>query len=232
MNYHSLIKSLVAEAKSGLQFKRMNPVLKVFVKIALIPLFVLAFLGVCGFYLTLFLYKAISSPLDHLHKVVKGEGKEVKHATQFAVYWISWPCLFILYLFQAAMAITFYFQWFFVMLTVYLATLGGVKWQPFLMDASYPNEESYVVQPGQGGIITFLVFTLVFYSFISSGVMLCLDEYFAEFGSVVAVLGFLGVNVMLFIVNPACFKKRKVEAPVCEEAHECCCECECTPEAE
>ena len=217
MNYHIQIKGLIAEAKKGLQYQRVSGAAKFFLILGMIPLIVSAFLQVCTFYVTLFFYKGFIAPLEYLHKVVKNEGQETKHATQFAIYWISWPFIFFLHVFQSLMAMTFYFQWFVLMLNVYLVTLGGVRWQPFLLDADYSSEEVYVpVKQSDSGVKSFVVVLAIFDALVAVGILL---SGASEFGMVLGGLGYLGITVMLYIVNPASFRIAKyVPAPVVEEA--------------
>ena len=126
MNYHYYVKSLLNEAKQGHQFKRMSTTTKVFMIIGLLPLILASLLATCSIYITLFFFKAASSPLQYLHEIINKEGKEVKHATQFAIYAISWPFIFFCYIMLSALSITFYFQWFILMMRrgVYSSSCG------------------------------------------------------------------------------------------------------------
>ena len=141
MDYSLLVKGLFKEAKQLVQFKKLTTCKKVFAIIALVPLIVSTFCSYITYYVTLFLYKGIVSPLDFLHKIVRSEGQEVKHATQAVIYWISWPVIFSLYLLNSFFTILFYFNWFVLMLNTYLVTLCGVRWQPFVTDATYEDVE-------------------------------------------------------------------------------------------
>lgn len=147
MNYYGLIKGLFAEARRGIRFQEMNLIGKIIAVFGLLPLIVMAAFVAVGFYVTVFFYKALTAPVEYLHKIVKTEGQEVKHATQFLVYWIGFPFVFFLYSLSAFLTIVFHFQWFFLMLIVYLTTLGGVKWQPFVNEANYDEEREYECSP-------------------------------------------------------------------------------------
>ena len=213
MDYHGLVKGLLKEAKRGIQFARMSTPVKILLYIGLFPLFVLAFLSVASFYVTLFFYKAFLSPVEYLHKLIKAEGKEAKHATQFAIYWLSWPFIFTLYVLQSLMAITFYFQWFFMMMYVYLATLGGVRWQPMMNDATFDTVETYSVKPGDTGLYVYTGF-LAFFDFLMAIAIVVLQS------APIMSFALIGIMVMLFIINPLVFKKEgvlPVEASVAQE---------------
>ena len=199
MNYHQLAKGLLKEAKKGIQFERMNTPVKVVLIIGLIPLIVLAFVSVASFYITLFFYKAGLVPVEYLHKLVKTEGKEVMHASQFAIYWISWPFVFLLYVMQSFTAVVFYIQWFFMMVFVYLATLGGVRWQPIMSDATFDSEEIYSVKPGETGLLVYTSLLGLIDLLLAIGIV---TDLFSLAG-----YSTLAVMVMLCIVNPFVFKK-------------------------
>ena len=212
MNYQAAVQGLIAEAKRGVRFQGMGSAKKVLLIIGLIPLIVYTFFSVVSYYVLLFFYKGFTAPLEYLHRIVKDESKDVKHATQFAVYWIAFPFVFFLYVMQSFAAFMFYFQWFGLMVCMYLVTLGGVKFQPFLMDVKYDEETHWVLTPGNTGTTVFTVFLIFFDALIALGILL------ADSFPGLAAIGALGVMVMLFLVNPLTFKKHAlVAAPVVEE---------------
>ena len=63
----------------------------------------------------------------------------------------------MLYAFQALTATLFYFQWFGLMLNVYLVTLGGVKWQPFLLEAKYDEEVEWDLKPSDNHVKVYVL---------------------------------------------------------------------------
>ena len=140
MDYHAPIKGLIREARLGVRFKNMSPVVKIIVKILLIPFIIITFFSIAYYYITLFFFKAFASPIQYLHNIIKNEAKEVKHASQFAIYWLTFPYIFALYVIQSFTAFSFFFLWFGCMLNTYIVTLGGVKFQPFLLDVKYSEE--------------------------------------------------------------------------------------------
>ena len=111
-------------------------------------------------------------------------------------------------------AVMFYFAWFGLMVNVYLVTLGGVKWQPFLMDVKYEEETRWVLTPGQTGTTVFTVFLVFFDVLIALGILL------AESFPGLSAIGALGVMVMLLLVNPLTFKKRALVAAPAVEVEE------------
>lgn len=207
MNYNLLVKGLFAEAKRGLQFKDISLPYKILLIIGLSPLIVLTFSCALSFYVLLFFYRGLSSPLEYLHQIVKNEGQEVRHATQFIIYWIAFPFIFLLYIIQAFFTVVFYFMWFELMLYTYLVTLGGVKWQPFLMDANYEEENSiYELRPSIVNMKSFIILLTASYGYLILGAILINKT------SIVLLIGLVGVLLLLFIINPILFKIKAIES--------------------
>lgn len=146
MDYGYLIKALKDEAKQNIQFARMNKGPRILARLITLPWLFAVMSAVLSYYVTLFFYKACLTPIQHLHNIMRKEGEVVKHGTQVVIYWIAFPIIFDLYILLSLATITFYFQWFNVMVCMYFATLGGVKWQPFITDATF-EERAWVLKP-------------------------------------------------------------------------------------
>ena len=214
MVYQKAIKGLIAEAKQGLRFQELDTTRKVLLIIGLVPLIILTALLVAEYYILLFFYKGFAAPLDYLHKLVKDEAKDVKHATQFAIYWLAFPFIFFLYVLQSFAAFLFYFLWFEVMVSMYLVTLGGVKFQPFLMDAKFGDEIYWELKPRDTGITVFTVLLIIFDLLVAVNGLYTLGilEIFESYEIYeITSYGILGVAIMLFIVNPLLFKKTSLD---------------------
>ena len=207
MNYHAAIRGLIAEARQSIRFKGLSKGKRIALTIALIPLIVSAFFSVVSYYAVLFLYKGLTAPVDFLHKIVKDEAKDVKHATQFAIYWLTFPIVFFFYLLQSLAAIFFYFQWFGLMVAMYLVTLGGVRFQPFLSEVEYNGEKvNWKLTPGEKGTFTFAIITLAAYACVIVGALAAFGAEIEE-ALILCGLGGATAGVMLVIVNPLLFKK-------------------------
>ena len=146
MDYGYLIKALKDEAKQNIQFSRMNKGPRILARLITLPWLVAVMGAVLSYYVTLFFYKACLTPVQHLHNIMRKEGEVVKHGTQVVIYWIAFPIIFDLYILLSLATVAFYFQWFQVMVCMYFATLGGVKWQPFITDATF-EERAWVLKP-------------------------------------------------------------------------------------
>lgn len=206
MDYTLAIKGLLSEVKQFVQFKGKSLACKILLIIAILPLIICAFSTVATYYILLFFYRGLSSPLEYIHQVVKKEGEDVKHATQFIIYWIAFPLLFLLYFVQAFAALMFYFIWFEIMFFTYLATLGGVRWQPFLMDVKYEEVKKFEAKPKNE--LAALIYVSITLTFVLLLVIFIIAEAYSY------LVPIIGYSVMLFIVNPIMFRKALPQAPV------------------
>jgi hypothetical protein len=155
------------------------------------------------------MYKGVISPLDFLHKTLQAEAKDVKHATQAIIYWISWPFVFFMYVMNSFYAVLFYFSWFGLMLNTYLVTLGGVRWQPFITDAVYDDVELESTNT-DAQVNSFALTIFVFAAIIIGAAVLSLVV--SEFFSLIASIAYLVWSVYVFIVCPVTLRIRTKQA--------------------
>ena len=140
MDFGLLMNSLVAEAKQSIQIKRMKKFPRFITRLLLLPFSVAALFTVLGYYITLFFYKAVLSPVEHIEKIIHKERDESGWGPQIVVYVFGFPFVFICNVILSVVTISFYFQWFFAVLWLWFATLHGIKWQPILTEASFDEE--------------------------------------------------------------------------------------------
>lgn len=155
MDYSALVKQLTLEMKKGAQYKRIDNPFRIFAIVAMIPLIVSFILTKLGYWCILFFYKMLDTPAEALHKWLRDQKDEVQHATQAVMYWVCLPAIFSLRLLQAFCEFAFFVQWFALMVQGYLLTLGGIKWQPFLTDVSFDEDDAAEYKPGKTGAIIF-----------------------------------------------------------------------------
>jgi hypothetical protein len=146
MDYAYLIRALKDEARQNIQFARMNKFPRFLARVITLPWLISTMCAVLSYYVTLFFYKACLTPIQHLHNIMRKEGENVKHGTQVVIYWIAFPVIFELYILLSLATVSFYFQWFQIQINMYFATLGGIKWQPFITDATF-EERAWIIKP-------------------------------------------------------------------------------------
>ena len=142
MNYSALLHGLIAEMKQGAQYKRIPQPFNVFLIIGMIPM-ILAFIAQSIAYrVQVFFFKALSAPAEYLHKWLRGQKDEVGNLTQAVMYFVCLPYIFFLQSLLALASLGFFFSWFGLQVTAYLLTLGGIRFQAYVSDATFAEEEA------------------------------------------------------------------------------------------
>ncbi|MBE6131767.1 MAG: hypothetical protein E7180_00030 [Erysipelotrichaceae bacterium] len=141
MNYYESLKKLNAQLFAFINYKKLNLPLKILSIIALLPFILVTIIYIGLYYLTLVVYYCIKSPIDHLQNLIRNEGKEVKHATQFIIYFIGFPFIFFANVILSIISCFFFIYNLFINIFGYLATLGGINYNPFLFNAKERNNE-------------------------------------------------------------------------------------------
>lgn len=139
MDFIAVMKALVKEAKLLRNYKRMSKFMAVLSFLLLLP-WISAFLGaIAAYYVCLAIYKLIAAPIEQIKGFLEESGKDVKHATQFLVYWIGFPLVWGCHVFLAFAAFSLHYYFFIANVTGYIATLGGITFAPFIKEQ--PNRE-------------------------------------------------------------------------------------------
>ena len=211
MNYQQLLKDLQAEVKNAVRYKRMSTPYRVLTLIGLAPILLVKWMLIIYFYAFLFLYNALLAPVSYLEAWQDDRTKNVKHATEAVVFWVSTPFIFFLRVLMSIASFFFYFLWFDLMCANYLLTLGSIRWQPFLNTATFDSEKEYRwdLTPGETGTMVFgiiafslfCVLTLLFNIFVFGEVV--------ELYEVTMIFMVIYYVVILF-VNPVLFRKREL----------------------
>ena len=210
MDYGKLMKQLTTEMKKSVQYANIPKPYKLFAILAMIPLIVSFVLGKVGYQISIFFYKMVSAPAEHLHQWLRKQKDEVQHATQAVMYFICLPVIFSLQVTLSFCAISFFFQWFFLMLQGYLLTLGGIHWQPYINEATFePDETEYEHKPEALAASIFACFTFgslaltILFGFVG----ILANGTFAAVMSGMGTFFMILYLVAIFIVNPCMFKR-------------------------
>jgi len=131
------LEKTVALLKEAFQFKKykaMPGALAVFTGLLMLPIVLLS----CPFLVVLavlgFSFRSISSTVQYLHDLVSNEGQRVMHATQFVIYLLSWPTVFMLHGIRYALMLFIFPFYAIFSILAYIWTLGGFKFHLFAHD--------------------------------------------------------------------------------------------------
>ena len=132
MNYDVKMKNMILELLKFKQYKRMHLAFKILVAILELPFILLLLLSVGSFYLTYAIFRSISEPIDYINNLIKEEGKEVKHASQFIIYFFGFPVVLIGIVFISVLTFFIFFEFLFSSIFGEVVSLHGFKFQPFI----------------------------------------------------------------------------------------------------
>lgn len=127
VDFLSKLKALLTEAFTFKKYKAMHPVLAVGTGILMLPVVIASFFITAIFAVIAFFFSVFSTPTKFLHSLLQTEGKETKHATQFILYFLSWPTIFGSYVLLSFLLILILPLYALLALLLYVWSLGGFK---------------------------------------------------------------------------------------------------------
>ncbi len=133
-NYMQGVTAVIREAQKLKKYKAMHIAFAIVIGVLMLPIAVAALGLAVALYILGYLYSVISTPTKKLHELLRNEGRDLKHATQFIIYFISWGFVFSAYavLFGFAVVLNILYSLFSIL--AYICTLGGFKFHVFVCD--------------------------------------------------------------------------------------------------
>lgn len=154
--YMQSVTAVINEAKKLKKYKAMHLAFAIVIGVLMLPFAISALALAVVIYVLGYLFSVISEPVQKLHELLKGEGRELKHASQFIIYFLSWGFIFSAYAFLSVIAVVLnVFYTVFAILT-YICTLGGIKFHAFA-----GNDDLSVEVDGKYNIVVLIVFVAV-----------------------------------------------------------------------
>ncbi len=154
-DFVDVIRNTVKEFFAFKQYKRIPVGLAVCAGILLSPFLLTVIFMIPSFYILLFMYKLLSSPVDYLLNGIRSESDSVP--IQVVLYLVGYPLIFIIKFALAMFGMVFFTMYFFFMLFAYVYGWGGIKFQPFLFDASTDCSAHLVGKASNKTVISLLV---------------------------------------------------------------------------
>lgn len=159
MNYGVKMRNMLREILSFKQYKRMNVVFRVLVTIVELP-FIVCFLAyLLTFYIFYVLFAMVDEVVEYLKSFVNDQGKDVKHATQFIVYFFGFPVILIGKIFTSLFTLFIFLSYLLANLFGEVITLHGFKFQPFISKAD--DDCSLEISEDKISIGRLLVFVII-----------------------------------------------------------------------
>ena len=137
MKNSNMLKSLLDEAFGAGRRRRMSWSSRIIWAIILLPITISYLWTLAYFFLIDFWLNGLAAPYNAYHQFIKNERSEVRPATEVIIYVLAFPFLVAYHVFVATSNCLLYALWFCIMVFTYVLTLGGVRWQPFIMNAKF-----------------------------------------------------------------------------------------------
>ena len=131
IDYLKKTGALMKEALTLKKYKAMHPAFAIFVGIFMSPFLIAGLLLTAILAIFAFVCNLILTPLSHIYSLFHNEAKDVKHATQFLIYLVSWPLFFLAYFVFSWVFIITYILYAILSIDMYVFTLGGFKFHVF-----------------------------------------------------------------------------------------------------
>ena len=143
------------------------------------------------------------------------------------VYLICFPLIFFAHVCYSLFSLGFYFVWFVLMVNIYLVTLGGVKWQPYIMEAKFDEERTWNVKPSNKAANAFVIilFIVLVASLCCTGTSFIFEAllvkvagstyefvlFMLSFFASVGLIFYYAYLALVLIVNPLLFRKKEIK---------------------
>ena len=177
-----------------------------------------------------YIYFIISSPTRKLHELLRNEGKELKHASQFIIYFLSWGFVFGAYALHFGFAVLMNILYTVFAILAYIATLGGFKFHAFVTEedisVEVDGEYNLAVVLAYIGAMLILIFIFPFFkgigvcSELPKGV-LTFKMFFKIWGEQIVAAGSLrtvfSAIYSAFVFAPLPKKKEEAKEEAMEE---------------
>ncbi|MBR7117587.1 MAG: hypothetical protein IKC87_07775 [Clostridia bacterium] len=212
MNYSNLIKGLSAEAFSGSQYKRLSGAFGVFAFIGVLPFFIMSCILAVSYHVSCFFFNALSSGVGYLESWLNEKKKDVNPITEAVLYFLTIPFIFFCHALLSIFSIIFFFIWFQLQCFAYIASLGGIRWQPYINRATYNEDDMFVAttDANAGKIVAAISCVLLLIAIIFSFVCIISDDYMTI--ERYNPTGFYAAHFAFTVLTvPLVFRKSKLE---------------------
>ncbi len=198
VNFLDKMSALLKEAFKFKKYKAMDPALAVFTGIFMLPIVIASFLVTAMLAMVCFAYSVLSTPVKFLHEIVSSEGKRVMHATQFIIYFFSWPIVLVVYAVMSFLMLLIFPLYALLSFLTYVWSLGGFKFHLFPTqtdDIEIEVHGSYKVLPIAYIVASAVVLVLVP---LIHGVIYFMDLYYV-YAESLFFKGFFGGIYSMYI---------------------------------
>lgn len=162
MNYSLLFKNFKDEIFKPIQYKHLDQPFRAFAIVATLPFWLIYLYLLIVEYVCIFLFNCITATCDYLESWVKETKKDTSNITEAVLFLVAMPFIFFLRVIFSIFSSVFYLLWFLSMCVGYIASLGSIKWQPYINYASYEENQKTEVTTNKvaANVIIIIAFSL------------------------------------------------------------------------
>ena len=168
MDLFNKFQDLVKESLLCKSYKGMSVITRILCIIAIAPVIAVYVGMLLVYWLLAVIYRFSCNIADYIHAFVAKERGEVRHATEAVVYVVAFPWIFAMKLISGVFAFLIMIAHFFTSMVGYVATFGGIKFSPFVLDDVDRFDNRDAVKHKTAGLIIFMVISLVLLFMASS----------------------------------------------------------------
>lgn len=211
MDYSARVKSLLKEVFSAKQYKLLSPAAKVFAFIGVFPFIAYATLLTIAYNVYVFLFNVLSSSVNYLENWQKKKKDDSSWFGEGILYLITFPFIFFNQVLLSFMSISFFFIWFFMQCTFYIATLGGIRWQPYITKIDNNDTTKYIATTNKraGNVLSIILGSAIILYIVL--LILNLITEISAFAISYSILDWI-YSLGAVISVPIVFKKRAVSS--------------------
>jgi hypothetical protein len=185
-------------------------------RIVLFPVIVVNFMLSLEFGIINFIYNLVSTPCEYLEAWVNEKRGGVHWLSEAVIFCVTLPFIFSLRVMISVFSVIYALLWLVHVACTYITSLGGVRWQPYIIDAkfeptySWSNVHNTTVQTVYCGIVSGLTTIVIILALLLETDILSLDGYYSVSNAHSIIAGITAVGV--FVGIPLCFAKKDLKA--------------------
>lgn len=207
MDFTTHFKSLLKEVFKFKQYKDISSVTAILGIIAVLPFIIDAALYSVLYLISMFFFAAFSSGAEYLEDWVKQTKKGVSNVAEASIYLTTTPLIFLIRFALSVFALSFFILWFIMQCLFYIATLGGIKWRPYITKVDFNDSiDDYTPTTNDdlAGFVSFILagLSITFFVFF---ILFRIDASYFDVYDIISSIYFVSAALLI----PLVFRKEK-----------------------
>lgn len=206
MDFTEHLKSFFKEANKAKQYKHISSGTAFLGRIAVLPFALLSVFYSLLYLIGTFFFTAFSAGAEYLEDWVKQTKKGVSNVAEAAIYLTTTPLILLVRFALSVYSFGFFILWFAMQCVFYIATLGGIKWRPYITKVDFKDSIDDYTPTTNGDLAGFVSFILAGLSitFCVFFILFRIDASYFDVYYIISIIYFASTS--LFI--PLVFRKQ------------------------